>query len=103
MLERVYSATALNVAVQDGEDAGQSVRHVHAHVIPRRKGDMRETDDVYKEMDGEKGDLAGGFRERDGRGGGLVVDADADRRVRSEEEMGGEARMLAGEMEREVD
>ncbi|KAL5332802.1 HIT-like domain-containing protein [Aspergillus crustosus] len=36
MIERVYGATSLNIAIQDGPEAGQSVPHVHAHIIPRR-------------------------------------------------------------------
>ena len=40
MLERVYGASALNIAMQDGPDAGQSVPHVHMHLIPRKAMDM---------------------------------------------------------------
>ena len=32
---RHYGAAGANVAVQDGADAGQSVPHVHVHVLPR--------------------------------------------------------------------
>ena len=32
--------TGFNVGVNSGEDAGQSIFHVHVHLIPRRKGDM---------------------------------------------------------------
>lgn len=32
--------TGFNVGVNIGEDAGQSIFHVHVHLIPRRKGDM---------------------------------------------------------------
>lgn len=38
---------AFNVAVQDGRGAGQSVPHVHVHVLPRRSGDFPRNDDVY--------------------------------------------------------
>jgi len=34
--------TGFNVGVNVGEDAGQSIFHVHIHLIPRRKGDMKE-------------------------------------------------------------
>lgn len=34
------SITGFNVGINCGEDAGQSIFHVHVHLIPRRKGDM---------------------------------------------------------------
>ena len=50
ILESVYGASSLTIAVQDGHDAGQSVEHVHVHVIPRRKGDFAVNDDIYEEV-----------------------------------------------------
>ena len=32
---------------QDGRDAGQTVEHVHIHVIPRRAGDFQQNDEIY--------------------------------------------------------
>ncbi|XP_048813891.1 bis(5'-adenosyl)-triphosphatase isoform X4 [Lagopus muta] len=37
---------------QDGPEAGQTVKHVHVHVLPRRSGDFSRNDDVYKELQG---------------------------------------------------
>ena len=34
--------TGFNIGVNVGEDAGQSIFHVHIHLIPRRAGDMDE-------------------------------------------------------------
>lgn len=120
-LERVYRASSLNVAVQDGVDAGQSVPHVHVHVIPRQGGDLNEKgggDAIYEMMDGEEGDLGGKFweawrsrRERrleemsksEGEGEKrreFASGPDAEeRRARTEEEMNKEAEMLRSEME----
>jgi len=39
ILEADASVTGFNVGVNVGADAGQSVFHVHMHLIPRRKGD----------------------------------------------------------------
>lgn len=47
MLENVHSTTSSTVTVQDGELAGQTVRHVHCHVMPRRVGDFTNNDDIY--------------------------------------------------------
>ncbi len=43
--------TAFNVAVQDGAAAGQSVPHVHVHVLPRRGGDLERNDDIYDALE----------------------------------------------------
>jgi bis(5'-adenosyl)-triphosphatase len=50
MLKKQYHATAFNVAVQDGRAAGQSVPHVHVHILPRVEGDFERNDDVYDEL-----------------------------------------------------
>lgn len=112
-VERVYRATSLNVAVQDGVDAGQSVPHVHVHVIPRQAGDLDERgggDQIYEMMDGEEGDLGTAFwelhRARQARGEkrrDFAGGPDSDRKPRSEEEMSREADWLRAEMDKDVD
>lgn len=37
--------------LQDGPLAGQSVPHVHVHVLPRRAGDFARNDDVYDALE----------------------------------------------------
>jgi bis(5'-adenosyl)-triphosphatase len=49
-LTKQYNATAFNVAIQDGRLAGQSVPHVHVHILPRTEGDFARNDDVYDEL-----------------------------------------------------
>jgi bis(5'-adenosyl)-triphosphatase len=120
MIERVFDASSLNIAIQDGVDAGQSVPHVHTHIIPRRRADldhMGGTDAIYGLLDGEEGDIGRIQREvkRAVVGGDAtdksvgkrrtdfpVVD-DESRTPRSEEDMAREAEMLAREMEQEND
>ncbi|KAI9824037.1 MAG: hypothetical protein M1832_002105 [Thelocarpon impressellum] len=98
VVERVYGASALNVAVQDGRAAGQSVAHAHVHVIPRRDGDV-DGDRVHEMLEGEEGDVGNALRRRE-RGGGWPGVEEGARRDRSEEEMVAEAEMLRGEMDK---
>lgn len=40
--EQDASVDAFNIGINDGEAAGQTIPHCHIHLIPRRKGDVRE-------------------------------------------------------------
>ncbi|RLN44195.1 hypothetical protein BBJ29_003233 [Phytophthora kernoviae] len=50
-VESHYGASSLTFAIQDGKDAGQTVKHVHIHVIPRAVQDFECNDDVYTEIE----------------------------------------------------
>lgn len=99
-LSRLYQAEAFNVAVQDGEAAGQSVPHVHCHVIPRHSGDSGGGDKVHEWLEGEEGDVGKHQREFDGNGKREKREwaKDEDRKPRSKEEMEKEAEWLRNEM-----
>lgn len=72
-LETHYGGTALNFGIQDGIDAGQSVKHVHLHILPRRPGDFKK-DEVYDKLENH--------------------DKDESVERRSDEEMNAEAAVL---------
>ena len=123
--------TAFNVATQDGAAAGQTVPHVHVHIIPRREGDMEAYgggDVLYEWLEGEEGnvggqleeaskeeagrDLNGGGESNEGGGreeGGLAGEKrrgfapDVERRDRSMAEMRAEAEWLSREMAKDED
>uniref|UniRef100_A0A673AD82 Bis(5'-adenosyl)-triphosphatase n=1 Tax=Sphaeramia orbicularis TaxID=375764 RepID=A0A673AD82_9TELE len=50
LVERRFNATSLTIAIQDGPEAGQTVKHVHVHVLPRKEGDFDRNDSVYDEL-----------------------------------------------------
>jgi len=105
VIERAYGADALTVACQDGRAAGQTIPHVHFHLLPRKfKGDRfsDRPDDVYPTLERVEGalpeDLAALRHATDARVAGghepLQVDADDDRLPRSMDEMEKEAKWL---------
>ena len=102
VIERVYQASSLNIAIQDGIDAGQSVPHVHTHIIPRKASDLDDrggSDAIYGMLDGEEGNI--GKHQHDWiqiRPKFPVVD-DKIRGARSEDEMAQEALSLARQMQ----
>ena len=50
VLQTLFKSSSLTIAVQDGEHAGQTVDHVHVHLIPRRLGDFKHNDDIYDQV-----------------------------------------------------
>lgn len=49
-LEHHYDTTGFDWSVQEGIHAGQSVTHVHWHIIPRKEGDLASPGAWYKEL-----------------------------------------------------
>jgi ATP adenylyltransferase len=42
ILKQDSAVTGFNVGINSGKDAGQTISHVHVHLIPRREGDVAE-------------------------------------------------------------
>ncbi|KAI3402279.1 hypothetical protein diail_209, partial [Diaporthe ilicicola] len=97
---------SFNIAVQDGPEAGQTVAHVHVHIIPRIRGlsskpDDTAGDELYEQMAGEEGNVGGALWDRAagaGRrpvaGGSFDRIEDSQRQARSMEEMVAEAEVF---------
>ncbi|KAJ3129155.1 hypothetical protein HK098_002396 [Nowakowskiella sp. JEL0407] len=98
VVEKQYNGTSLNIAIQDGEAAGQSVPHCHVHILPRRSHDYKNTDDVYKDLETAEGELGGDLQDKDNNvrrpGRGLHVAPDDQRFPRTPEDMAKEASVL---------
>lgn len=103
MVERVYEASSLNVAIQDGFDAGQSVPHVHTHIIPRRPADLDDrggSDAIYGMLDGDEGDIGSHLRDSHRRRPRFPAVDETKRDPRTEAQMMQEAQQLSLEMEK---
>ncbi len=42
LIESDRSISGFNMGINSGQDAGQTIDHCHVHLIPRRRGDVRE-------------------------------------------------------------
>ncbi|XP_033109314.1 bis(5'-adenosyl)-triphosphatase-like [Anneissia japonica] len=42
---------SFTLSMQDGKEAGQTVHHVHVHILPRKAGDFQNNDDIYTEIE----------------------------------------------------
>jgi bis(5'-adenosyl)-triphosphatase len=51
MLEAKLLIKSFTFAIQDGALAGQTVPHVHIHILPRREGDFQKNDDIYSALE----------------------------------------------------
>ncbi|MBN3275485.1 FHIT triphosphatase, partial [Polyodon spathula] len=50
VVEKHFCGSSLTIAIQDGPEAGQTVKHVHVHVLPRKHGDFEKNDSIYDEL-----------------------------------------------------
>ncbi|XP_019250434.1 PREDICTED: bifunctional bis(5'-adenosyl)-triphosphatase/adenylylsulfatase FHIT [Nicotiana attenuata] len=78
-LESYHKASSLTFAIQDGPQAGQTVPHVHVHIIPRKSGDFEKNDEIYDALDVKEKEMK------------QSLDLDKERKDRSIEEMAEEA------------
>ena len=98
-------------ALQDGPAAGQTIPHVHFHILPRKlRGDIFQSnrDAVYSTIEKAESELhadleqaAKSLQMRTPVGEPLRVDADAERKPRESEEMIKEAEWLRSFFEAE--
>jgi len=65
VIEEHFEASSTTLCIQDGPEAGQTIPHVHAHILPRQKGDFERNDDIYDALaKHDKGEEAGsGWRQ----------------------------------------
>lgn len=104
-IEHIYKADALNIAIQDGPEAGQSVPHLHAHLIPRHKANNMG-DKIYDELNDSKNDLDIAYneflrrKESARENNDFIVKPDSERLPRTQEIMQKEAQWLSEELEK---
>lgn len=99
----LFKADALNIAIQDGPEAGQSVPHLHTHIIPRHKTDGFG-DTIYAKLRSVdlESEFTEFFRRKDATRSCMDSDVSFDplkRKVFSDEELAQEASWLKNEIQ----
>jgi len=51
MLMLRYNTDSCTISIQDGPLAGQTIPHLHVHILPRREKDFERNDDIYSELE----------------------------------------------------
>ncbi|RLV94906.1 hypothetical protein JA1_001451 [Spathaspora sp. JA1] len=107
-IQHAYKSDALNIAIQDGPESGQSVPHLHTHIIPRYANDGYG-DSIYTLIEQE--DLAKRYDEFFKRKELFWKSVDENnlgqnagkRQIRSEEVMKKEAEWLCEELSKFIE
>ena len=56
LVEKRHKPDGYNIGINEGKAAGRSVHHLHIHVIPRYKGDVKNPQGGIRNVIPEKGD-----------------------------------------------
>ncbi|XP_076351475.1 ntrilase and fragile histidine triad fusion protein NitFhit isoform X2 [Tachypleus tridentatus] len=66
VIEEVHGVQSSTIAVQDGPEAGQTINHLHVHVLPRKAEDIKNNDDIYLKLEGHEFNVTLDARNEDG-------------------------------------
>ncbi|KAG5438144.1 hypothetical protein PCANB_002995 [Pneumocystis canis] len=91
VVEKAFGASSCTIAIQDGKYAGQTVPHLHVHIIPRKPYDLKENDEIYKLLSSKDADLSKLYFEKTTE---FEKIDDAQRKERTDKEMEEEAQWL---------
>jgi bis(5'-adenosyl)-triphosphatase len=50
ILRKAFHTTGFDWTIQEGEEAGQTIKHLHLHLIPRKRNDLPNPGDWYPKL-----------------------------------------------------
>lgn len=56
-LKKEFNADGFDFTIQDGKSAGQTITHMHAHIVPRHDGDMPNPGDWYPAVNSKQTEM----------------------------------------------
>ncbi len=54
LLSKAFDNDSFDWTIQEGEPAGQTITHLHLHLIPRKEGDLKDPGDWYPKLEQAK-------------------------------------------------
>jgi superfamily II DNA or RNA helicase/diadenosine tetraphosphate (Ap4A) HIT family hydrolase len=84
ILDAEFNPTGYNIGFNSGEDAGQTIDHLHVHVIPRYKGDVEDPRGGIRHVIPRKGNYLQPLLENSGEASSRLLNAESDQRLRKE-------------------
>jgi bis(5'-adenosyl)-triphosphatase len=57
VLKAVFNCNGFDWTIQDGVSAGQTIPHLHLHIIPRKPLDIKEGDEWYSKIPGNESQM----------------------------------------------
>ncbi len=56
-LKKEFKADGVDFTIQDGKSAGQTIDHMHVHIVPRYKGDLADPGDWYPSIQSKNSEM----------------------------------------------
>ncbi|KAJ3047377.1 hypothetical protein HK097_011585 [Rhizophlyctis rosea] len=94
VIEKEFGGESLTITIQDGPASGQTVPHVHVHIIPRKRGDWADNDDIYPELDRKEKELGKELKDQHEPHKAVPRVDNEERKPRSQDEMAAESASL---------
>jgi bis(5'-adenosyl)-triphosphatase len=57
LLMQIFGSEGFDWSLQESEAAGQSIDHLHLHIIPRKTGDLRQPGDWYAMLEEQRHEM----------------------------------------------